>query len=225
MEKTSSRPATCSKNGALKGVILMRFANTEEQGLILNNAPLIKGVTAHTVQEFENIVKEIASRYSFRVTGTPLGDPKLGSPFAIRHEPKKLLKLPKVKKDATLISGSIAAPNTGNIHEAGQQRERRTGQKGHRLPDHDQRHQNVDLKDVKDTVIIPGRALVHDKEIEEVLSKDGVDRFVRRGPDRLTADGEMTISMKKNEIIDFEMGAFTELIELINALGLPPKKK
>ena len=83
--------------------------------------------------------------------------------------------------------------------------------------------QGLDLKDVKETVIFPGRALVHDKEIEEVLTKDGVDRFVRRGPDRLTADGEMTISMTKDEIIDFELGAFTELIELINAIGLPPK--
>src|SRR5208337_4694805 len=81
----------------------------------------------------------------------------------------------------------------------------------------------IDLKDVKETVIIPGRALVHDKEVEEVLTKDGVDRLVRRGPDRLTADGEMTISMTKDEIINYEMGAFTELIEVINAIGLPPK--
>ncbi len=207
-----------------KGVILMRFANTEEQGLILNNAPLIKGVTAHTVKEFENIVKEIASRYSFRVTGTPLGDPKLGSPFAIRNEPKKLLKLPKVKMDATLISGSVAAPLIQEIFT-------KLGSSVNVIPAKKDIAClitisdiiDIDLKEVKDTVIIPGRALVHDKEIEEVLSKDGVDRFVRRGPDRLTADGEMTISMTKNEIIDFEMGAFTELIELINALGLPPK--
>ena len=67
--------------------------------------------------------------------------------------------------------------------------------------------------------------MVHDKETEEVLSADGIERFVRRGPDRLTADGEMTICMKKAEIIDFEIEAFTELIELINAIGLPPKKK
>jgi len=209
----------------VKGVILMRFANSEEQGLILNNGPLIKGVKPHTVQEFENIVKDIASRYSFRVTGTPLGDPKLGSPFAIRHDPKKLLKLPKITKEATLISGTIAAPLIQEIFT-------KLGSSVNVVPVNKdiaclitiKDIQNVDLKDVKETVIIPGRALVHDKEIEELLSKDGVDRMVRRGPDRLTADGEMTISMKKDEIINFELGAFTELIDLINALGLPTKK-
>ena len=62
----------------VKGVILMRFANTEDQGLVLQNAPVIKGVRSHTIEEFEAIVNDIASRYKFRVTGTPLGDPKLG---------------------------------------------------------------------------------------------------------------------------------------------------
>jgi hypothetical protein len=33
----------------------------------------------------------------------------------------------------------------------------------------------------------------------------------------------MTIGMTKEQIIDFEIGAFTELIEMINALGLPSK--
>ncbi len=31
--------------------------------------------------------------------------------------------------------------------------------------------------------------------------------------------------MTKEEIVDFEIGAFTELIEMINALGLPPKSE
>lgn len=208
-----------------KGVILMRFANSEEQGLILNNAPLIKGVTPHTVQEFENIVKDIAARYKFRVTGTPLGDPKLGSPFAIRHHPKKLLKLPKVTKEATLISGTIAAPLIQEIFT-------KLGSTVNVVPVKKdiaclitiKDFNDIDLKNVKETVIIPGRALVHDKELEQMLTKDGVDRLIRRGPDRLSADGEMTISMTKEQIIDYEMHAFTELIELINAIGLPPKK-
>ncbi|BAI61997.1 conserved hypothetical protein [Methanocella paludicola SANAE] len=209
----------------VKGVILMRFANSEEQGLILNNAPLIKGVKPHTIQEFEGIVKDIASKYKFRVTGTPLGDPKLGSPFAIRNEPKKLLKLPKLTKEATLISGSIAAPLIQEIFT-------KLGSSVNVVPVKKdiaclitiKDIEGIDLKDVKETVIFPGRALVHDKEIEELLTKDGVDRLVRRGPDRLTADGEMTISMTKDEIIDFEVCAFTELIDIINAIGLPPQK-
>jgi methanogenesis marker radical SAM protein len=208
----------------VKGVILMRFANSEEQGLILNNAPLIKGVKPHSIKEFENIVKDIASHYSFRVTGTPLGDPKLDSPFAIRNEPKKLLKLPRVNLEATIISSSVAAPMIQQIFT-------KLGSTVNVVPVKKDIAclitindiKGIDLKDVKETVIIPGRALVHDKEIEEVLTKDGVDRLIRRGPDRLTADGEMTISMTKDEILNYEMGAFTELIELINAIGLPPK--
>ncbi len=210
----------------VKGVILMRFANSEDQGLILQNAPVIKGVKPHTIEEFEAIVKDIASRYKFRVTGTPLGDPKLGSPFAIRHDPKKLLKLPKVTKEATLISGSVAAPMLKEIFDKlGGTVNVAATKKDIACLITIKDIKALDLKDIKDTVIIPGRALVFDKETEEVLSADGVERFVRRGPDRLTADGEMTICMKKAEIIDFEIGAFTELIELINAIGLPPKKK
>ncbi len=210
----------------VKGVILMRFANSEDQGLILQNAPVIKGAKPHTIEEFEAIVKNIASRYKFRVTGTPLGDPKLGSPFAIRHDPKKLLKLPKVTKEATLITGSVAAPMLTEIFDKlGGTVNVAATKKDIACLITIKDIKALDLKDIKDTVIIPGRALVFDKEMEEVLSADGVERFVRRGPDRLTADGEMTICMKKAEIIDFEIGAFTELIELINAIGLPPKKK
>ena len=209
----------------VKGVILMRFANSEDQGLILQNAPVIKGVKPHTIEEFEAIVKDIASRYKFRVTGTPLGDPKLGSPFAIRHDPKKLLKLPKVTKEATLISGSVAAPMLKEIFDKlGGTVNVAATKKDIACLITIKDIKALDLKDIKDTVIIPGRALVFDKETEEVLSADGIERFVRRGPDRLTADGEMTICMKKADIIDFEIGAFTELIELINAIGLPPKK-
>jgi NifB/MoaA-like Fe-S oxidoreductase len=57
-----------------------------------------------------------------------------------------------------------------------------------------------------------------------VLSRDGVDRLVRRGPDRLTVDGEMSISMTKEEVIQFEISAFSELIDHINAIGLPPEQ-
>jgi NifB/MoaA-like Fe-S oxidoreductase len=84
--------------------------------------------------------------------------------------------------------------------------------------------QDLDLKNVKDTVLLPGRAFVWDKDVEEILSADGNERFIRRGPDRLTADGEMTIGLTKQEVLDFEVEAFTELIQMINVYGLPPKK-
>ena len=79
---------------------------------------------------------------------------------------------------------------------------------------------SLDLAGVKDTVIIPGRTLAHEKEIKKALSRDGRDRLVVRGPERLTVDGEMSISMTKQEVLDLEVEAFTELIEAINALGV-----
>ena len=39
----------------------------------------------------------------------------------------------------------------------------------------------------------------------------------------LTVDGEMSISMTKDEVISKEIEAFTELIQMINVLGTKPK--
>ncbi len=82
---------------------------------------------------------------------------------------------------------------------------------------------NLELANVKETVLIPGRAFVHDPEAKAVLSRDGVDRFVRRGPDMLSYDGEMSISMTRQEVLNFEIEQFIELINQINAFGLPAK--
>ncbi len=210
----------------VKGIILMRFANTEEQGLILKNAPLIKGIKSHTIKEFEDIVHDIASRYNFRVTGTPLGDPEIGSPFAIRHYPKLLKKLPVITKEATVVTGTVAAPMLSEIFS-------KLGGTVNVVPAEKDVAclitiddlKGLDLKNVKDTVLLPGRTFVWDREAEEVLSADGLERFVRRGPDRLTADGEMTIGMSKKDVLDFEVQAFTELIQMINVYGLEPKLK
>ena len=78
----------------------------------------------------------------------------------------------------------------------------------------------LDLSKVKETVLVPGRMLAHDKDLHRALTKDGKDRLVRRGPDQLTVDGEMSISMTEREVLDLELEAFKELIEAINALGV-----
>ncbi len=81
---------------------------------------------------------------------------------------------------------------------------------------------NLDLSEVTETVFIPGRAFVHDMEVREALKKDGgVDRIVRRGPERLSVDGEMSIGMTREEVLELEIEGFTELINQINSLGLP----
>jgi methanogenesis marker radical SAM protein len=208
----------------VNGLILMRFANSVEQGLILNNAPVIENVVPHTIDEFKAIVDSINHRFKFRVTGTPLYDPEIGSPFAIRNEKEALLKLPEVTKEATIITGKIAAPLLQEIFDKlGGLVEIVPVKKdiGCMITIDDIKA--LDMSCVKETVFFPGRAFVHDPEIKKILSSDGVGRLVRRGPDLLTVDGEMSISMTKEEVIAREVEAFTELIQMINVLGTDPK--
>ena len=214
---------TCSdlEEMGAKGLILMRFANAREQGLILGNAPIIPGIVPHTVEEFQRIVTETAKRHRFRVTGTPLWDPVTGAPFALAGHPEAISRLPGLRRGATVITGSVAAPLLRSIFK-------HMGEKvnvvavnkdvGCLITIED--FKNMDLAGVMGTVIIPGRTLAHEKEIKRALSRDGQDRTVVRGPDRLTVDGEMSISMKAEEVLDLEIEAFGELIEAINALGV-----
>lgn len=208
----------------VKGFILMRFANTYGQGLILDNAPVLEDITSHTISEFKSIVDDINSRFGFRVTGTPLYDPETGSPFAIRNEPEALSKLPKITKEVTIITSEVAAPLLKEIFD-------KLGGRVNVVPVKKdigclitiEDIKALDLSQVKETVLFPGRAFVHDPEVKKILSGDGVERLVRRGPDMLTVDGEMSISMTKEEVLARELEAFTELIQMINVLGMVPK--
>jgi methanogenesis marker radical SAM protein len=208
----------------VKGLILMRFANSREQGLILENEPVIKGIMPHTLSEFKYIVDDINNKFLFRVTGTPLYDPEIGSPFAIRNETGALSKLPEITKDATVITSEISAPLlkevfdklNGSVNVIPVKKDI-----GCLITIEDIKA--LELSQVKETVFFPGRAFVHDPEIKKILSIDGIDRLVRRGPDMLTADGEMSISMTKEEVLSIEIEAFTELIQMINVLGTAPK--
>ena len=208
------------------GVLLMRFANTRSQGLILGNAPIMGAdADVHTIEEFLAIVRKAANDYSFRITGTPLEDPLIGSPFAIRNDVDALSQLPEIKRRATVLTSSTAMPRLAKVLHFGNDYVNVVGVAkdiGCLITIED--IMALDLSEVEETVFIPGRAFVHDTELKEVLSKDGVDRIVRRGPDRLTVDGEMSISMTKKEVIEFEIDAFTELIDHINAIGLPPEQ-
>ncbi len=204
----------------VKGLILMRFANAPEQGLILGNAPVIENVVPHELFEFKSIVDDINRRFSFRVTGTPLYDPEIGSPFAIRNEKDALSRLPQLTKEATIITGGVAAPLLKEIFDklGGLVNVAALKKDISCLVTIDD-IKSLDLSQIKETVFFPGRAFVHDPEIKKVLSCDGINRLVRRGPDMLTVDGEMSISMTKEEVISKEIEAFTELIQMINVLG------
>ena len=93
-----------------KGIILMRFANASEQGLILGNGPVMKGQKVQTVESFRDMITDLSGRFSMKISGTPLWDPEIGSPFAILTETGLMGKLPQVLKRGSVITGSIAAP-------------------------------------------------------------------------------------------------------------------
>jgi len=216
LEKTC---AWLEERGA-KGLILMRFANRTDQGLILGNAPLIEGQQVHTVDEFRDIVTHLNEQFSMKISGTPLWDPSIGSPFAILHEPDLLRKLPRVRKRATVITGSVAAPYIQRLLSirGGRSRVVRVRKEIACLITAEDLA-GVNLKRLEDVVILPGRAFVHDAEAREILSADGVDREVVRGPEMLTADAETSMGMTRAEVLEKEMEGFAALINTINQYG------
>jgi methanogenesis marker radical SAM protein len=203
-----------------KGLILMRFANATDQGLILENAPIKKGQTVQTVESFRDMVTDLSHRYKMKISGTPLWDPEIGSPFAILHEPALLKKLPRVQHRASVITGSVAAPFIDEILRA-------RGAKVPVVPVKKEIACLITMDDLErlapssleETVIIPGRAFVHDVKTQELLSRDGTAREVVRGPDLLTADAETSMGMTRNEVLELEMEGFSALIQQINLYG------
>ena len=101
-----------------KGMILMRFANATEQGLILGNGPVMGKQNVQSVESFRDMITDLRKKFTMKISGTPLWDPDIGSPFAIRFEPDLLAKLPRVTKRASVISGSIATPFIDTILSA-----------------------------------------------------------------------------------------------------------
>ncbi|MDD1701766.1 MAG: methyl coenzyme M reductase-arginine methyltransferase Mmp10 [Methanoregula sp.] len=203
-----------------KGLILMRFANTTDQGLILENAPVIPGQRVQAVEEFRDVVTELAGRFHLKISGTPLWDPEIGSPFAILNEPALLEKLPRVLRRASVVSGSVAAPFVSSVLTAC----------GSPVPVIPVKKEIACLTTIDDlealdpsrlesTVIIPGRAFVHDAEAQEILSRDGITRDIIRGPESLTADAETSMGMTKEQVLALEMDGFADLIRLINLYG------
>jgi NifB/MoaA-like Fe-S oxidoreductase len=78
---------------------------------------------------------------------------------------------------------------------------------------------DLDLSVLEPVIIIPGRAFVHDAEAREVLSRDGVEREIIRGPEMLTADAETSMGMTRDQVLALEMDGFADLIRTINRYG------
>jgi methanogenesis marker radical SAM protein len=211
-----------------KAFILMRFANFRNQGLILGNEPIIEGVEPHSLLEFEELVRSINREFNLRVTGTPLCDPENNTPFALAKDKDKEYVdiLSEVTSEATILTSKVAKPFIERIFELIEASDLVNvvavdQDIGCLITQKDL--EDVDLKEVKETVIIPGRAFVHDKKAEEILSKDGVQRIVTRGPDKLSVDGEMSGTLSQEDVLKTELIAFQDLIETINFFGVRKK--
>jgi methanogenesis marker radical SAM protein len=203
-----------------KGIILMRFANTTDQGLILGNGPVLPHQDVQTVTSFRDCISGLSRKFTLKISGTPLWDPDIGSPFALLQEPDLIAKLPRIQRRATVISGSIAAPFIQNILSLC----------GSHVPVMAVKKEIACLITIDDlreldpdalehVVIIPGRAFVHDAEAQKILSRDGIDREIIRGPEMLTADAETSMGMTRNQVLSLEMDGFADLIRTINRYG------
>lgn len=217
---------TCEKleKWGAKALILMRFANTTNQGLILKNEPIIEGINSHSVDEFQNLVEEINKDYNIRVTGTPVSDPDTGSPFIISKDKNEIYLqfIQKITGEATIITSKIAAPyirsvfdklDTDDVNVVATNKDIACLITKEDLED-------LNLSEVKETAIIPGRAFVHQNDAEKILSSDGIDRVVGRGPDKLSVDGEMSGTLTDENIIEKELELFRDLVEAINFFGM-----
>ena len=203
-----------------KGIILMRFANAAEQGLILGNGPIISNQKIQTVESFHDMISDLNQRFSIKISGTPLWDPDIGSPFAILSEPDLIRKLPRVQRRATVVSGCIAAPYINKVLvSCGSKVPVISVQKEIACLITIDDLRNLDMSKLEPVVIIPGRAFVHDSEVQDVLSSDGIDREVIRGPEMLTADAETSMGMTRNQVLAMEMDGFADLIRTINLYG------
>ena len=70
------RPARGSMTRGAKGMILMRFANTTEQGLILGNGPVMAKQNVQSVDSFRDMVTDLSKKFTMKISGTPLWDPR-----------------------------------------------------------------------------------------------------------------------------------------------------
>ena len=203
-----------------KGLILMRFANTPDQGLILKNAPIIADQEVQSVESFRDMITSLQRKFTLKISGTPLWDPEIGSPFAIRSETALLAKLPRITGKASVISGSIATPFIDTILAA-------CGSKVPVIPVKKEIAclitaddlKEIDLAIVEDTIILPGRAFIHEAEVQEIFSRDGRERTIVRGPDMLTADAETSMGMTREQVLEMELDGFANLIWTINRFG------
>ena len=217
---------TCNnlEDWGAKGFILMRFANTFNEGLILGNEPILKDHESQPIEEFADLVKQINKEYNFRVTGTPLCDPETGGPFAIAKKENEIFLqfIKPVTGEATIITSKIAAPYIQNIFDKLEVDSVNVVAVPKEIACLITKEdlETLDLSEIKQAVILPGRSFVHQIDAERILSADGIERVVGRGPDTLTIDGELSIDLTDENVIERELEEFNDLVDAINFFGM-----
>ena len=76
--------------------------------------------------------------------------------------------------------------------------------------------ESIDLAEVRKNVVLPSGALVHDEQAQEIFSKDGVRRRIKRGPYVLTHPYYESVDFNTEELIEHELKSFKALIDKVN---------
>jgi methanogenesis marker radical SAM protein len=206
----------------VKTFVLRRFANFKNQGLILNDdRPILEGIKPHTYEEFQELVREVSDEFSFRVLAFPFYDPEKDFPFVILKEKNRgfLEELPPVKREATVVTSKLSSPFLKRFFELVDESDLvnviGVDKEIADLITHEDL-ESIDLAEVRKNVVLPSGALVHDEQAQEIFSKDGVRRRIKRGPYVLTHPYYESVDFNTEELIEHELKSFKALIDKVN---------
>lgn len=206
----------------VKTFVLRRFANFKNQGLILNDdRPILEGIKPHSYEEFQKLVRKVSDEFSFRVLAFPFYDPKKDFPFALLKKKNRryLEELPSVKTEATVITSRLTAPFLKKFFELVDESDLvnviGVDKEIADLITHEDL-ESIDLAEVRKNVVLPSGALVHDEQAQEIFSKDGVRRRIKRGPYVLTHPYYESVDFNTEELIEHELKSFKALIDKVN---------
>ncbi|NYB26060.1 MAG: methyl coenzyme M reductase-arginine methyltransferase Mmp10 [Methanobacteriaceae archaeon] len=206
----------------VKTFVLRRFANFKNQGLILNDdRPILEGIKPHSYEEFQKLVRKVSDEFSFRVLAFPFYDPKKDFPFALLKKKNRryLEELPSVKTEATVITSRLTAPFLKKFFELVDESDLvnviGVDKEIADLITHEDL-ESIDLAEVRKDVVLPSGALVHDEQAQEIFSKDGVRRRIKRGPYVLTHPYYESVDFNTEELIEHELKSFKALIDKLN---------
>lgn len=206
----------------VKSLALRRFANFNYQGLILNKEPILNGITPQTYEEFQKLVCKISEEFNFKVIGYPLYYPEKDLPFTLlkKKNHRLLMQLPKIKTEASVLTGKLASPflkkffeivdNSNMVNVITLEKE---------IADLITKEdlELMDLNEVKANVVIPRGAMVHNKEVEKILTSDGGFRKMLRGPLDLNYPYNEHLDDSREDFKKFELKCFKDLIDTINS--------